>query len=122
MTTPANPAPASCIFCRIASGQAPAELVFEIARVVAFPDHRPQAPVHVLVVPREHVASLWELDDLALAGELLFAAAEVARRSGLERGFRVIANARRDGGQEVEHLHLHVLGGRRLGPMLAKSL
>jgi histidine triad (HIT) family protein len=120
MTTPTDPGPASCIFCRIVAGRAPAERVFESARVLAFPDHRPQAPVHVLVVPREHVASMWELADRELAGELLFAAAEVARLSNLERGFRVIANSRRDGGQEVEHLHLHVLGGRRLGAMLAR--
>jgi histidine triad (HIT) family protein len=111
----------ACVFCRIAAGRSPARIVLESERVLAFEDHRPQAPVHVLVVPRAHVASLWELDDRDLAGELLAAAAEVARRAGLERGFRVIANARRDGGQEVEHLHLHVLGGRRLGAMLARN-
>jgi histidine triad (HIT) family protein len=72
----------------------------------------------VLVVPKVHVESLWELDDPLLAGELLVAAAEVARLRSLSRGFRVITNARRDGGQEVEHLHLHVVGGRRLGRML----
>jgi histidine triad (HIT) family protein len=107
-----------CIFCRIAAGSAPARVVFESPRVLAFEDLHPQAPVHVLVVPREHVDSLWELADAGLAGELLLAAAEVARRKGLARGFRVLTNARRDGGQEVEHLHLHVVGGKRLGRML----
>jgi len=107
-----------CIFCRIAAGTAPARIVFESPRVLAFEDLIPQAPVHVLVVPREHVDSLWELVDAQLAGELLLAAAEVARRKGLSRGFRVLTNARRDGGQEVEHLHLHVVGGKRLGRML----
>jgi histidine triad (HIT) family protein len=111
----------SCIFCRIVSGAAPSKTVYEDEHVVAFADIRPLAPVHVLVVPREHVASLWELESRELAGHLFLAAAEVARRSGLERGFRVIANARGDGGQEVEHLHLHVLGGRRLGPMLQRA-
>jgi histidine triad (HIT) family protein len=108
----------SCIFCRIVARDTPASFVLEDPHVVAFRDIRPQAPVHVLVVPRRHVESLWELDDRELAGHLLQAAAEVARIEGLARGFRVIANARGDGGQEVEHLHLHVVGGRRLGRML----
>jgi len=111
-----------CIFCRIARGDAPARVVLETERVVAFRDHRPLAPTHVLVTPRRHVESLWELTDPELAGDLLLAAAEVARIEGLERGFRVIANTRHDGGQEVAHLHLHVLGGRRLGAMLARPL
>lgn len=111
----------TCIFCRIVAGDAPSRRVFEDEHVVAFHDIHPSAPVHVLVVPRLHVPSLWELDDPALAGHLLHACAEVARLSKLERGFRVIANNRSDGGQEVEHLHLHVVGGRRLGPMLSAN-
>jgi len=109
-----------CIFCRIASGAAPARFVLEAPRVIAFHDIRPLAPTHVLVTPREHVPSLWELADRELAGELLDAARQVAHQCGLERGFRVITNARHDGGQEVEHLHVHVLGGRRMGPMVAR--
>ena len=108
-----------CIFCQIVAGAIPSKPVLEDELVLAFPDVRPQAPTHVLVVPKRHVASLWELDDPELAGALLGAAARVAREAGLERGFRVIANTRSDGGQEVEHLHLHVLGGRPLGRMLA---
>jgi histidine triad (HIT) family protein len=111
---------AACIFCRIARGEAPARVVHKGERVLAFHDIRPLAPTHLLVTPREHVASLWELDDPQLAGELLNVAARVAREAGLERGFRVITNAREHGGQEVEHLHLHVLGGRRLGAMLPR--
>ena len=107
-----------CIFCAIAAGQAPARLVHEDEHVLCFEDIHPQAPVHVLVVPRRHVESLWELDDVELGGRLLAAVSTVARKLALERGFRVIANTRRDGGQEVGHLHLHVLGGRRLGRML----
>ena len=107
-----------CIFCKLAAGELPSERVLEDEHVVAFRDVRPQAPVHVLVVPRVHVASLHELEDEALAGRILMAAARVAREAGLERGWRLIANTRAEGGQEVDHLHLHVLGGRRLGRML----
>jgi histidine triad (HIT) family protein len=111
----------SCIFCAIGRGEAPARVVRSSERTLAIHDIHPLAPTHVLVLPREHVASLWELVDRELAGELLLTAAEVARELGLEGGFRIIANTRRDGGQEVEHLHLHVLGGRRLGPMLSRA-
>lgn len=109
----------NCIFCRIVAGELDAQRVFENEHVVAFEDVAPQAPTHVLVVPRRHVPSLWELDDPSLAGELLAAASRIARDAGLEAGWRLIANTRRDGGQEVDHLHLHVLGGRPLGRMLA---
>jgi histidine triad (HIT) family protein len=109
----------SCPFCKIARGEIPAQRVLEDEHVLAIRDIRPQAPVHVLVLPREHVESLWDLADPALAGSLLSAAAEVARREGLEKGWRLVANTRADGGQEVMHLHLHVLGGRPLGRMLA---
>ena len=107
-----------CIFCKVVAGDIPATLIYEDEHVVAFPDIRPQAPTHALVVPRRHVPSLWELEDPALAGALLGAAARVARDAGLERGWRLIANTRAEGGQEVGHLHLHVLGGRPLGRML----
>lgn len=108
----------SCVFCKIVAGEIPGERVFEDEWVVAIRDIQPQAPSHLLVLPREHVASLWELRDEALAGKLLFAAAEVARQEGLEAGWRLIGNTRAHGGQEVDHLHLHVLGGRPLGRML----
>lgn len=110
-----------CVFCRIVAGELPSERVREDQHTVAFRDASPQAPVHVLVVPRLHVASLWELEDPGLAGQLLAAAAEVAREEGLEAGWRLIANTRGHGGQEVDHLHLHVLGGRPLGRMLPPS-
>ena len=108
----------SCVFCRIASGELAAERVFEDEGVLAFRDIHPQAPVHVLVIPRIHVPSLHELEDPHLAGALLGACARVARLEQLERGWRLISNVRREGGQEVEHLHLHVVGGRPLGRML----
>ena len=107
-----------CIFCKIIAGEIPSETVLEGPDWVAIRDVSPQAPTHVLVLPREHVESLWELEDEHLAGALLAAAAAVARHEGLERGWRLIANTREEGGQEVPHLHLHVLGGRPLGRML----
>jgi histidine triad (HIT) family protein len=111
----------SCIFCRIVAGEIPCSKVLEDEHVLAFADVQPQAPTHVLVVPRRHVPSLHELDDPALAGALLAAAARVARTAGLEEGWRLIANTRAHGGQEVDHLHLHVVGGHPLGPMLART-
>ena len=111
----------SCVFCRIAAGELPATLVHEDERTVAFRDLHPQAPTHVLVIPRAHVASLHELADPELGGALLDTAARVARAEGLEDGWRLIANTRAHGGQEVPHLHLHVLGGRPLGRMLGEG-
>lgn len=107
-----------CIFCRIVAGEVPAQRMREDEHTLAFRDLRPQAPTHVLVIPKRHVDSLWELDDPALAGAVLLAAAQVARDEGLSDGWRLIANTRDHGGQEVAHLHLHVLGGRPLGRML----
>ena len=106
-----------CLFCDIASGEQDADLVAEGDRWVAFRDINPQAPTHVLVVPRRHVPSLEELDDDGrdLAGELLLAARDVARGEGLDDdGYRVVANTGRKAGQSVFHLHLHVLGGRAM--------
>ncbi len=105
----------ACIFCRIVQGKIPAKLVHEGATTVAFADLNPQAPVHVLVVPKSHIATL---DDLGpangpLVGEMVLAAGEVARASGLgDRGYRLVWNCRAEAGQSVFHLHLHVLGGR----------
>jgi histidine triad (HIT) family protein len=107
-----------CIFCQIAAGKIPAERILEDDLVFAIRDIRPQAPTHVLVMPRAHVASLAETIDERLAGRLLRVAAEVARREKLEKGWRLIANTGAHGGQEVQHLHLHVIGGRPLGRML----
>lgn len=107
-----------CIFCRIIAGEIPASVVYQDDDLVAFRDVQPQAPVHVLVVPRQHIASVAELGSahLALAGRLLVAVPEVvAAVGGLASGYRVIANTGPDAGQTVNHLHLHVLGGRALG-------
>ena len=108
---------ADCIFCRIAHGELGTEFVAESEHAVAFRDLHPQAPTHVLVVPRRHVAGLRDLgpEDAALAADVLMLAAEVARRDGLMAGgYRVLTNDGPDAGQTVFHLHFHVLGGRPL--------
>lgn len=107
-----------CVFCRIVAGEILAALVYEDDAVVAFRDVQPQAPLHVLVVPREHLASLNDLSDgqVDLAGRLLTAIPRVADRVGVrQEGYRVIVNTGRNAGQTVHHLHFHVLGGRPLG-------
>jgi len=102
-----------CLFCRIVRKEIPAKLVLENEHVMAFRDINPQAPVHVLVIPREHVASLNEATDSEMIGRLTLAAAEIAKREGVaESGYRTVINTNRDAGQTVFHLHLHLLGGR----------
>jgi histidine triad (HIT) family protein len=106
---------ADCLFCRIVRKEIPAKLVHESADCIAFRDIDPKAPVHVLVVPREHVSSLNEMTDPALVGRLLLVAAEIARTEGIaESGYRTVINTNRDAGQTVFHVHLHLLGGRAL--------
>ncbi len=105
----------NCLFCRIVAGEIPSDQVFADDQLVAFRDITPRAPTHVLVVPREHIRSLAEVaeSDAPIAGHLITATAEIARREGLaERGYRVVANVGRWGGQTVDHLHLHLMGGR----------
>jgi histidine triad (HIT) family protein len=109
---------AECLFCRIRDGELPATLVHEDDHCFAFRDIDPQAPTHVLVVPRKHIATLNELGqaDAALAGHLLLVAAQIARAEGhAETGWRALFNVNRGAGQTVFHIHLHVLGGRPLG-------
>lgn len=104
----------NCIFCRIARGEVPAAIVAQNDQAVAFRDLDAKAPVHVLVIPRKHVASLDAADDPKMLGEILALAAEVARMEGLKGGYRVVINTGPDGGQTVHHLHAHVLGGRNM--------
>ena len=105
-----------CLFCRIVRKEIPASIVFENEQYVAFRDINPQAPLHVLVVPREHVPSLNQAADAGLIGGLSLVAAEIAKREGVaEAGYRTLINTNRDAGQTVFHVHLHLLGGRPLG-------
>ena len=107
-----------CLFCRISTGEIPADVVARTDRVLAFRDIQPQAPVHVLVIPAEHhddVPSVAESDP-ALAAEMLAVAAQVARQEGIAAtGHRLVANTGAEGGQSVGHAHMHVMGGRPLG-------
>ena len=106
---------AACLFCRIVAGEIPAAKVAESERCLAFRDISPQAPTHVLVIPKVHVESLNELTDATLAGELFAMARDVAAAEGVAAGgYRVAVNTNADGGQMVFHLHLHVLGGRKM--------
>jgi histidine triad (HIT) family protein len=108
---------ADCLFCKIVRREIPAALVYEDERVVAFNDINPQAPTHVLIVPKRHIATLNELstEDDRLAGELIRRAAAIAGERGLSAGgYRTVFNTNRDAGQTVFHIHLHLLGGRAM--------
>lgn len=102
-----------CIFCKIAAGEIPAKLLYQDDEMLAFHDIKPAAPVHFLVIPRAHIASCAELTGAhaPLVGRMLVKASELAREQGLTEGFRTLINTGRNGGQEVYHLHIHVLGG-----------
>lgn len=109
-----------CIFCKIVRGELPSTRVYEDDQVLAFRDIQPQAPVHVLVIPKKHLSNLMEVgeSDAGLLPRIVAAAQAVARQEGVaESGFRFITNTGPDSGQVVFHLHFHVLGGRRLGPL-----
>ncbi len=111
----------ACIFCKIASGGAKATIVEESPDFLAFEDIHPQAPVHTLLVPREHLPTLNDLrpEHAPLLGRMILAARDIARRRGIaERGYRLLANCNAEGGQAVFHLHFHLLGGRPLGAKL----
>ncbi|HNS05840.1 MAG TPA: histidine triad nucleotide-binding protein [Candidatus Saccharicenans sp.] len=107
-----------CLFCRIINKEIPSKLVYEDEKVLAFEDIKPQAPAHILIIPKKHLASLKEADenDQNLLGYLLLTARKIAQDKGLaESGFRLVINSGPDSGQEVYHLHVHLLGGRRFG-------
>ncbi|MGB3305719.1 MAG: histidine triad nucleotide-binding protein [Thermomicrobiales bacterium] len=109
--------PTDCIFCKIVSGELGTEFVAESAHAVAFNDIAPHAPTHVLIVPRRHIPSLADLteNDAELLGEMISLANQVARERGIDAsGYRLVTNVGKDGGQEVPHLHWHLLGGRAL--------
>jgi histidine triad (HIT) family protein len=109
------------IFCQIVAGDIPCQKVYETDNVLALRDINPKAPVHVLIIPKKHLTGLNEAseEDQMLLGEILLVASKVAELEGLsDRGYRLIANSGRDGGQLVPHLHFHLLGGKALGPKL----
>ena len=107
----------NCLFCKIITGEIPSTKVYEDEAVYAFRDINPQAPVHILVVPKQHIASADEIDgsNSACAAKCFEAIAKIAKDEGLKNGYRVINNCGEDGGQTVKHLHFHLLGGVKLG-------
>jgi histidine triad (HIT) family protein len=114
----------STIFAKIVRGELPADIVYQDELVTAFRDINPQAPTHVLVVPNKVIRTANDLtaEDEQVAGRMLLVAKQIAEAEGIaEDGYRLIINCNRHGGQEVYHLHLHVIGGRSLGPMLARG-
>jgi histidine triad (HIT) family protein len=115
---------ANCIFCRIVRGEIPSRKVYEDQRVLAFHDINPLAPVHFLMIPKVHVVSMMDLKEehRDLFGDIMVLAPRLAREQGAKDGFRLIVNTGRVGRQEVQHVHLHIIGGGEpLGPMLPRS-
>src|SRR5271168_1453753 len=110
------PMSSDCLFCMIVAGTIPANRVHEDERCIIFPDINPQAPTHLLIIPKQHIVSLATAvaKDTPLIGHLMAVAAEIARTYNLDAGYRVVVNTGGDGGQTVNHLHLHLLGGRRM--------
>jgi histidine triad (HIT) family protein len=107
-----------CLFCKIAAGKIPSDIVYQDEQVVAFRDNNPQAPQHLLFIPRRHIASMTDITpgDGPVLANIYIAAAKVARELGLEAsGYRFLTNVGKDAGQSVFHLHFHLLGGRKLG-------
>ena len=112
-----------CVFCGIATKKIKAAILFEDDQLLVFQDIAPRAPVHLLIVPKKHIDTLNDLgaEEERLAGHMILVAARLAREKGCaESGYRLIVNCNKEGGQEIFHLHLHLLGGRALGPLLAR--
>ena len=110
-----------CIFCKIIRREIPSDIVYEDEEIIAFRDIHPVTPVHILVIPKKHISSLVDLkeDDEAIIGKIYTVINKVAKQEGiLEKGFRVIINCGEDGGQEVKHIHFHLLGGKKIGPKI----
>lgn len=104
-----------CVFCKIAGGVIPTKVVFQNDDILAFPDMHPQAPTHILVIPKKHVRSLNEIDDDELIIKMIKAAKQIAINEGVyDKGYRLVLNTGKEGGQVIQHLHMHLLGGKQL--------
>lgn len=106
----------NCIFCKIAKGEIPSNKVYEDEMVLVFKDLNPQAPTHLLAIPKRHISHIDELEesDKELIGHIYYVISELSKELNLKKGFRVVANCREDGGQTVDHIHFHILAGRSL--------
>jgi len=112
-----------CVFCKIVKGEIPAKVVYEDEAVMAFHDINPQAPVHILIIPKEHIPTVNDLKEEheELVGHILLVAKRIAEELGVaESGYRILVNCNRDGGQEIYHLHFHLFAGKPLGPMICR--
>lgn len=105
-----------CIFCKIARNEIPSKKLYEDDEIVAFNDLEPQAPVHVLIIPKAHISSANEIiaENSDIIGKIFMVAAKIAKEQGLDKGYRIVNNCGEDGGQTVKHLHFHLLGGRKM--------
>jgi histidine triad (HIT) family protein len=105
-----------CVFCKIAKGEIPSKKAYEDEKVLAFYDLQPQAPVHILIIPKEHISSVTEItpENSSIVAHIYEVAAKLAAEKHLNSGFRIVCNAGKDGGQTVPHLHFHLLGGRSM--------
>ena len=112
-----------CIFCKIARGEIPGRKIYEDDEVLAFYDINPVAPVHFILIPKQHIVSLLEVDlrHAVLLGKMLVLAPQLAKQQGLENGFRTVINSGKGGGQEVFHLHVHIIGGGLIPPMVKRN-
>lgn len=111
----------NCIFCKVIKKELPSRIVYESGDILAFYDINPHTPIHILIVPKKHIISVNEVkeNDKEMLGEMILTAKEIARKEGIsKKGYRLIINSGKDGGQLIEHLHMHFLGGKKLGPKL----
>ena len=109
-----------CLFCKIAKKEIPSQVVYEDKDVLAFKDIHPQAPVHILVIPKKHFGTLNDLSDISIMNPVFSAVQKIVKEQGIDqKGYRTVINCNKDGGQTVYHLHLHILGGRQLGGGMA---
>lgn len=110
-----------CLFCKIIAGEIPSTKVYEDDKILAFRDIAPQAPTHILVIPKQHIGGVDELNEnnAAVVSHIFAKIAEIAKQEGLENGYRVVSNVGEDGGQTVRHLHFHILGGKKLNTEMA---
>ncbi|WP_456396913.1 histidine triad nucleotide-binding protein [Desulfurobacterium sp.] len=112
-----------CIFCKIVNKEIPAKVVYEDDKVIAFHDINPQAPIHILIIPKEHIPTVNDLEEnhKELIGHIFLVAKKLAKELGVdERGYRILVNCNSDGGQEIYHIHFHLFAGKPLGPMICK--
>ncbi len=112
-----------CVFCKIVNRELPAKIVYEDEKVMAFHDINPQAPIHILIIPKEHIETVNDLKERhkELIGHIFLVAKKIAKDLGVaEKGYRILINCNRDGGQEIYHIHFHLFAGKPLGPMICK--